>query len=177
MTSQTNELISSHRSLFNEAYGDKDYINKMCFTDMHYFMQGLNLTYTDRASMAASVEVRVPFIDKEVVELALAIKGNLKFKNRTQKYLLKKVGERYLPKSIIYRPKASFGAPIRSWISGSLSPMVQDLLNSDSIKNRGIFNPTFVKKLIGDDKAGKKDNAYQIYQLLTTELWFRKFVD
>jgi len=177
VTSQTNELIGSHRALFNEAYGDKDYINKMCFTDMHYFMQGLNLTYTDRASMAASVEVRVPFIDKEVVELALAIKGTLKFKNRTQKYLLKKVGERHLPKSIIYRPKASFGAPIRSWISGSLSPMVQDLLNSDSIKNRGIFNPTFVANLIKEDKEGKKDNAYQIYQLLTTELWFQNFID
>lgn len=177
VTSQTNELVSSHRSLFNEAYGDNDYINKMCFTDMHYFMQGLNLTYTDRASMAASVEVRVPFIDKEVVELALAIKGSLKFKNRTQKYLLKKVGERHLPKNIIYRPKASFGAPIRSWISGSLSPMVHDLLNSDSIKDRGVFNPTFVENLIKDDKEGKKDNAYQIYQLLTTELWFKNFVD
>ncbi|MTI38028.1 asparagine synthase (glutamine-hydrolyzing), partial [Fulvivirga lutimaris] len=96
VTTQTNEMINSHRSIFNEAYGDKDYINKMCFTDMHYFMQGLNLTYTDRASMAASVEVRVPFIDKEVVELALAIKGDLKYKNKTQKYLLKKVGERHL---------------------------------------------------------------------------------
>ncbi|MEQ8574669.1 MAG: asparagine synthase-related protein, partial [Fulvivirga sp.] len=107
----------------------------------------------------------------------LAIKGELKFKNRTQKYLLKKVGERHLPKSIIYRPKASFGAPIRSWMSGPLSPMVQDLLNSDSIKNRGIFNPNFVEKLIREDKEGKKDNAYQIYQLLTVELWFREFVD
>jgi len=177
VTSQTREIISSHRYIFNEVYEDKDYINKMCYTDMHYFMQGLNLTYTDRASMAASVEVRVPFIDKEVVELALAIKGNLKFKNRTQKYLLKKVGERHLPKSIIYRPKASFGAPIRSWISGSLSPMVNDLLNSDSIKKRGIYNHTFVEKLIREDKEGKKDNAYQIYQLLTTELWFRQFMD
>ena len=177
VSTQTNEIVSSHRTLFNEAYGDKDYINKMCFTDMHYFMQGLNLTYTDRASMAASVEVRVPFIDKEVVDVALAIKGDLKYKKRTQKYLLKKVAEKYLPKEIIYRPKASFGAPIRSWISGSLSPMVTDLLNSDSIRNRGIFNPTFVEKLIREDKEGKKDNAYQIYQLLTVELWFKQFMD
>ena len=174
---QTSALFSSHRALFNEAYASKDFINKMCFTDMHYFMQGLNLTYTDRASMAASVEVRVPFIDKEVVEMALSIKGDLKFKNRTQKYLLKKVGERHLPKDIIYRPKASFGAPIRSWISGSLSPMVHDLLNSESIKNRGVFNPTYVENLIKEDKKGIKDNAYQIYQLLTVELWYKQFMD
>ena len=82
-----------------------------------------------------------------------------------------------MPKNIIYRPKASFGAPIRSWISGSLSPMVQDLLNFDAIKNRGIFNPTFVENLIREDKEGKKDNAYQIYQLLTIELWLKNFVD
>ena len=177
ISAQINKIVSSHTTLFNETYAPDDYINKMCYTDMHYFMQGLNLTYTDRASMAASVEVRVPFIDKEVVNISLSIRGDLKFKNRTQKYLLKKVAEKYLPKKIIYRPKASFGAPIRSWISGSLSPMVNDLLNSDSIQKRGIFNPTFVSNLIKEDKEGKKDNAYQIYQLLTTELWFQHFVD
>ncbi len=177
ITAQVKSLYQKHNAVFNEYFAPKDFINKMCFTDTQYFMQGLNLTYTDRASMAASVEVRVPFIDKEVVNFALSLNGNLKYKKRIQKYILKKVAERHLPHNIIYRPKASFGAPIRSWISGALSPMVGDLLNVDSIKKRGIFNPTFVEKLIKEDKQGKKDNAYQIYQLLTTELWFQRFVD
>lgn len=175
-TSEIDSIYNEHQKLFDEAYAD-DIINKMCYTDLHYFMQGLNLTYTDRASMAASVEVRVPFIDKEVVDLALSIPGNLKFKNKTQKYILKKVAEKHLPNNVIYRPKASFGAPIRSWISGALESMVNELLNRDTIKQRGIFNPTFVEQLVKQNKEGKVDYAYQIYQLLTTELWFREFMD
>ena len=101
-------ISKEHRALFNEKY--RDDINKMCFTDINFFMNGLNLTYTDRASMAASVEVRVPFIDKKVIETAMKIDGSLKFKNNESKYLLKKFAEKHLPKNIIYRSKASFGA-------------------------------------------------------------------
>ena len=169
-------LISEHDEIFNNFYHG-DSINQMCQTDIKMFMNGLNLTYTDRASMAASIEARVPFIDKEVVDLAMSIPGKYKYQNRNQKSILKLVAEKYLPKEIVYRPKASFGAPIRSWISGSLKDMVGDLLSEKSLKNRGIFNPEFVSKLIADDKKGKKDNAYQIYELLTIELWFQSFID
>jgi len=141
------------------------------------FMVGLNLTYTDRASMAASVEVRVPFIDKEVISLAMQINGALKFKKKQSKYILKKVAEKYLPKEIIYRPKASFGAPIRSWISGDLKQMVDDLLSKERVEKRNIFNYEFIKKMIDDDREDREDNAYKIYQLLTVELWFKAYID
>jgi asparagine synthase (glutamine-hydrolysing) len=140
-------------------------------------MQALNLSYTDRASMAASVEVRVPFIDKQVISLAMQYNGNLKFKKGQSKYVLKKMAEKYLPSEIIYRPKASFGAPIRSWISNDLKEMVDDLLSRESIEKRHLFNYEYVKKLIEDDRKGLEDNAYRIYQLLTLELWSRKFLD
>lgn len=169
-------LSDFHKELF-ENKELEDIENKMCFTDINMFMEGLNLTYTDRASMACSVEVRVPFIDKEVVCYAMNIPGNLKVKNNESKYILKKVSEKYLPKDVIYRPKASFGAPIRSWISGELKSMVDDLLSFENIKKRGIFNPIFVQDLIQKDRYGLEDNAYRIYQLLTMELWFRQFVD
>lgn len=161
-------------------YTDNDYtdpINKMCNADIHLFMTGLNLTYTDRASMAASVEVRVPFIDKEVVEMALQIAGDLKYKNKQQKYILKKVAEKYLPHSIIYRPKASFGAPIRSWISHELRGLTDELLSEQQVKKRGLFNYSFIKKLINEDRQGVADHAYRIYQLITLELWIREYVD
>lgn len=170
------ELDRKHSNLFNSG-NETDIINKMCKTDISYFMNGLNLTYTDRASMAASVEVRVPFIDKEVVSLAMQIPGKFKYKNNQQKYILKKMAENYLPNNIIYRPKASFGAPIRSWISSDLKEMVGDLLNEDTVKRRGIFNPKDVKNLIEKDRSGKADNAYQIYYLLTLENWMREYLD
>jgi asparagine synthase (glutamine-hydrolysing) len=127
--------------------------------------------------MAASVEVRVPFIDKELISMAMRIDGSLKYKNGETKYILKKVAEKYLPRQIIYRPKASFGAPIRSWISKELKNMVDELLSKEAVEKRGIFNYSFVKQLIDNDRKGIVDNAYRIYQLLTIELWCREYLD
>jgi asparagine synthase (glutamine-hydrolysing) len=138
---------------------------------------GLNLTYSDRASMAASVEVRVPFIDKLVISKAMEIPGRFKIRKGISKFILKKAAENYLPKKIIYRPKASFGAPIRSWVSNELKVMVDDLLSVETINKRGFLNADFVQKLISDDRNGTQDNAYQIYQLLTLELWCREYLD
>lgn len=170
------EIYSEHDKIFNSKYID-DKINKMCYTDINMFMTGLNLSYTDKASMAASVEVRVPFIDRDFIDFSMSIKGNFKFKKSISKYILKKVAEKYLQKEIIYRPKASFGAPIRSWISGDLKKLVEDCLSRKSIEKRKIFNYSTVKKIIRNDKLGIDDNAYKIYQLLTIELWFREFID
>jgi asparagine synthase (glutamine-hydrolysing) len=169
-------LNNEHKALFNSKYNG-DVINQICNTDISMFMLGLNLTYSDRASMAASVEVRVPFIDKIMISEAMKIPGNLKIKNGISKYILKKASEKYLPKEIIYRPKASFGAPIRSWISNELKDMVDNLLSEENINKRGFLNYSFVKKLIENDRNGESDNAYQIYQLLTLELWCREYLD
>jgi len=169
-------LRQEHAHFFNEHY-EEDVINQMCNTDIHLFMVGLNLTYTDRASMAASVEVRVPFIDKKLVETAMSIDGSLKYRKGQSKYILKKAAERWLPHKIIYRPKASFGAPIRSWISGPLKNMVDQLLSREAVEKRGIFHYAAIQKLITDDRRGIEDNAYRIYQLLTVELWCRAYLD
>jgi len=169
-------LYVEHDQVFNSGY-EKDPVNQMCNTDIQMFMVGLNLTYTDRASMASSVEVRVPFIDREVIEVAMRIDGALKYYKGESKYILKKVAEKYLPKEIIYRPKASFGAPIRSWISGALKDMVDNILSQDNIEKRGLFDSSYIRKLIDDDRRGIADNAYRIYQLLTIELWFREYLD
>jgi asparagine synthase (glutamine-hydrolysing) len=170
------DINEEHKNIFNKKFLN-DPVNQMCFTDINMFMQGLNLTYSDRASMATSVEVRVPFIDKTVIEYGMSIPSHLKFKKGESKYILKKAAEKTLPNNIIYRPKASFGAPIRSWISNELKPLVDDLLSQENIEKRNIFNYDEIKTMIDEDRNGIKDNAYRIYQLLTLELWYREFVD
>lgn len=175
-SNEINEIYKEHTEIFNSKF-QGDLVNQMCNTDLHLFLLGLNLTYSDRASMAASVEVRVPFVDKKVIEYAMPIAGDLKIKGGVSKYILKKVAEKYLPREIIYRPKAPFGAPIRSWISDELKPMVDDLLGEEAVRKRGIFNYSYLKRIIDEDRMGVRDNAYRIYQLLTIELWFREFVD
>ncbi|MGA2408207.1 MAG: asparagine synthase (glutamine-hydrolyzing) [Bacteroidales bacterium] len=169
-------INNEHNAIFNSKFKD-DIVNRICYTDINMFMLGLNLTYTDRASMAASVEVRVPFIDKLVIIKAMQTPGNLKIKNGTSKYILKKAAKNFLPKKVIYRPKASFGAPIRSWISNDLKGMVDELLSEENINRRGFLNYSVVKRMIDNDRNGIDDYAYQIYQLLTLELWFREFFD
>lgn len=175
-SSSIEAIQNEHRAIFNSKY-KSDLINQICYTDINMFMLGLNLTYTDRASMAASVEVRVPFIDKLVVTKAMQIPGKLKIKDGISKYILKKAAENFLPKKIIYRKKAAFGAPIRSWISNDLKTMVDELLSEKSINKRGFLNFPFVKQLIEKDRNGTEDYAYQIYQLLTLELWCREYLD
>jgi asparagine synthase (glutamine-hydrolysing) len=146
----------------------------MCFTDVQWFMTSLNLTYSDRASMAASTEVRVPFIDKEVMSAAFRIDSRLKIKGRTQKYVLKKVAERWLPHEIIYRPKSSFTMPLRSWIKHDLREMVDDyVLSKRGLAGRDLFDAQALHRVVETDRKGLEDNAQRIWQLLTLEQWFR----
>lgn len=156
---------------------EKDKLNQMLYWDMKYFLTDHNLNYTDKMSMAVGVEVRVPFLDKELVELSTKIPTRLKLKGNITKYLLKKVAERYLPKEVIYRPKTGFGAPVRKWITNDLDEMINDRLSEKRIKERGIFNSKNVSKLIQDNKKGKIDASYPIWGLLAIESWMQQFVD
>ena len=97
----------------------------MCLTDSRMFLPGLNLTYTDRSTMAASTEVRVPFVDVEVVKAAFRIPGSRKVAHRQGKVALKEAALSILPKEIVYRPKGLFSAPLRAWMSRDLAPLVR----------------------------------------------------
>ena len=124
--------------------------------------------------MAASTEIRVPFIDMEVMKAAFNISSSLKLKSGTQKYILKKVAEKWLPNEIIYRPKSSFTMPIRAWIRGDLSGMVDEfLLSQDGLVGRKLLKASFSERIVNEDRLGKSDNAQKIGQLLTLEQWLR----
>ena len=153
------------------------YLTKMCLTDTKTFLPDHNLTYSDKATMAAGVEGRPPLIDHRIVEYMFKLKSKYRINGKTQKYLLKKSMESYLTKEIIYRPKAPFGAPLRSWIRGPLSEMIDDLLNPTALNNRGLYNSKTVWQLIKNNRKGKEDNAQLIWTILNREIWFRKFID
>jgi asparagine synthase (glutamine-hydrolysing) len=151
------------------------YLTQMCLNDTLVFLPEHNLTYSDKASMAASIESRPPLIDHRIVEFMFSVLPRERIHRTTQKYLLKKVAEKYLPDNIINRPKAPFASPLRSWVRGPLSTMVADLLSDQALRTRGLYDPTYVAGLIARDKQGLEDNAYQIWTLLTNEIWFRTF--
>lgn len=152
-------------------------LNKMLALEQRFFLADHNLIYTDKMSMASGVEVRVPFLDLEMVEFAAHIPVSLKQKNGEGKWILKKAMEEYLPPDIIYRKKTGFGAPIRRWMRGELKNLLSDMLSAESLRKRGIFDVNAVQKLISDNCAGKVDGAYTLLSLLCIELWCRQYFD
>jgi len=152
-------------------------LNRLLYVDFKTFMPALNLDTTDKTSMAANLEVRVPFLNHEIVSLSERIPSSLKIKGLKRKYILKKAAESLLPKEVIWRKKAGFGAPIRSWLRTSLKPMINDLLSEETVKRRGLFDPKEVQKIIELNDSGKEDFNLQVFQLLNLEIWMREFLD
>lgn len=166
-------LINSLKNIPNES----NKLNQLLYWDMKYFLTDHNLNYTDKMSMAHGIEVRVPFLDVDLVALSTKLPVKLKMKGNTTKYLLKKVAEKYLPNDVIYRPKTGFGAPVRKWITNDLDEMIYDNLSPAKIKDRGIFDAKAVSDLIHENKTGKIDASYPIWALLAIESWFKQFID
>jgi asparagine synthase (glutamine-hydrolysing) len=156
---------------------DGSFLNRMLYVDMKTFLPELNLTYSDKLSSAASVEVRVPFLDNEVVEFMARMPASLKLKGLKTKYLLRHSLRGMLPNKIIQRRKAGFGAPIRAWLRRDLRDMVDNLLANNAVRRRGYFEPIALRNLIADDREGHEDNTNRIWALITLELWHQTFID
>jgi len=152
-------------------------LDRMLALEQRFFLADHNLMYTDKMSMAAGVEVRVPFLDLDLVEHAARIPLGLKQRGRVGKWVLKKAMEPYLPNDVIYRPKTGFGAPLRRWMRNELRPLLGDLLSADSLKRRGLFEPAAVQRLIARNDCGKVDAAYTLLSLLSIEIWCRAYLD
>ena len=170
------QLIEEHAEIYNQyrLANCGDQVNSMCFTDVRHFLPGLNLAYTDRASMAASTEVRVPYVDRDVAAAAFAISGRRKIEGWETKAVLKKAAEAYLPKEVVYRPKGLFSAPLRAWIRRDLQTMVEDLLMGGRMAQSGFFNPACLRRLVDEDRAGTADRSKEIWQLMTLESWLQQ---
>jgi asparagine synthase (glutamine-hydrolysing) len=166
------DVVWEHRDVYKDN-SLTDEVNRMCLADARMFLPGLNLAYTDRASMAASVEVRVPFVDPIVAQAAFSISGSEKIRRRQGKVALKQAAESWLPREIVHRPKASFSAPLRAWVRGDLRPVIRDVLVGGELVGAGMIRRDALLRLIQDEDAGREDRSKQIWQLLTLELWYR----
>jgi asparagine synthase (glutamine-hydrolysing) len=169
-----------HREAF-EQVADADFLNQMLYLDTKIFMTSLNLTYNDKMSMASSVEVRVPFLDRELAEFVawnvppqMKIKG---FLRPTTKHIFRKAMQDILPREVLEQPKAGFAAPVDYWLAHDLKEMVDDLLSPSQLRERGVFRPEAVRRFVDEHRSGAQDWSMQIWQFLTLELWMRTFID
>jgi asparagine synthase (glutamine-hydrolysing) len=174
------DAANQHRARF-EQVKDADFLNQMLYLDTKIFMTSLNLTYNDKMSMASSVEVRVPFLDRELAEfVAWNVPPGMKLKGffqPTTKYIFRKAMQDVLPREVLEQPKAGFAAPVDYWLARDLKEMVDDLLSESQIQKRGLFRPEAVRAFVDEHRSGAQDWSMQIWQLLTLELWMQTFLD
>jgi asparagine synthase (glutamine-hydrolysing) len=169
-----------HRAAFDRVR-DADFLHQMLYLDTKIFMASLNLTYNDKMSMASSVEVRVPFLDRELAEfVAWQVPPRLKLKGSfrpTTKYIFRQAMQDILPPEVLRQPKAGFAAPVDYWLAHDLKEMVGDLLSESQIRKRGLFRPNAVRRFADEHASARHDWSMQLWQFLTLELWMQVFLD
>jgi asparagine synthase (glutamine-hydrolysing) len=154
-----------------------DPLHRMLYVDTKLWLPDDLLARGDKTSMAASLEARVPLLDHKLVEFAASLPPHLKVKGLTRKYLLKKVGQAWLPPEILGRKKKGFPMPMSIWFRNEARSFLRDALSPSSLRQRGIFNPSFVENLLTEHENGFADHGSILWGLLSVELWQRVFMD
>ena len=173
---KSNNPKAFFKTYLKEIPEEKNLLNQALFLEIKTFLMDHNLNYTDKISMSSGVEVRVPFLDLDLVNFSTKIPPPFKMKSKETKFILKKVAERYLSKDIIYRKKTGFGAPVREWITSKFENRINEALSKENIEAIGLFDYQNVKELIEDNKAGKIDASYTILSLLAIQSWYKQFI-
>jgi asparagine synthase (glutamine-hydrolysing) len=153
-----------------------DWLSGLQYLDFHNYLPLDILTKVDRMSMAHSIESRPALLDHRLVEFAATIPVHMRLRDRTTKYLFKRAMRGWLPDSIIDRKKQGFAVPLAHWFRGDWSGYLRDLLLSDTCRERGIFNPSYVEKLLRMHDNGRSLD-HQLWTLLSFEQWCRTFLD
>jgi asparagine synthase (glutamine-hydrolysing) len=152
-------------------------LNKILYNDMKMYLEGDILFKVDRASMAASLEVRVPFLNRRVVDFATNLPLALKLRRLTGKFLLKRAMAGRLPPEILNRKKQGFAMPVAHWLTAELKELTQDMLSPARLARQGLFRPEYVEGLVRDHLARTRDNRKLLWTLLTFQLWYAKYLE
>jgi asparagine synthase (glutamine-hydrolysing) len=151
--------------------------DRMLYSDLMIRVPDHNLVMGDRMSMACSLEVRAPFLDRRVVEFAASLPPEMKIKGRRLKYLLRQVARRYLPPDIVRLPKQGFGFPVGTWMRRDLQRLVRERLRDSRLVAAGIFRAEPVERLVREHMDGRVDHSYRLWLLLGLEIWYEIYIE
>lgn len=152
-------------------------LSQLMHIDQQTYLPDCMLTKVDRASMATGLEVRVPLLDHRVLEFTTKLPEDLKFKDGSGKYLLKKLLSRYVPDRLFERPKMGFGVPIDQWLRGPLKELLHDYLSQERLRNEGRFNASLVNQKIKEHLNGTNNHHYRLWALLMWEMWRERWMN
>jgi asparagine synthase (glutamine-hydrolysing) len=153
-----------------------DDLNRVLQLDMQTLLPGEILYFNDMLSMAHSLEVRAPFLDWRLVELAASIPGSLKIRGRSLKYILRRVAARYVPPDVLERPKEGFVLPATTWLRNALGPMLDDVLADERLAVHGLYDAGYVRSLRSRFAAGDESLTFRIWTLVVFQLWYEQEV-
>jgi len=166
----TADPLDVYRTRYAETEGAEE-LARLQDVDLGIYLVDDLLVKTDRASMAHSLEARVPFLDPVVATLALALPTRLKVRRFAKKRLLRKAVAPLLPHSVVSGRKRGFSIPAAAWLRGPLVPFAREVLSEDALKKQGFFRPEVVARILNDHVAGREDLSRQLWGLLTFTLW------
>jgi asparagine synthase (glutamine-hydrolysing) len=166
-----------HLKPYLDHLGRLELLDTLLLTDISTNLPNDLLVKMDIATMANSLEGRSPFLDQEVVQFMASLPVKMKFKGLAKKYLIKKIARDYLPKKVIFRPKAGFGVPVGYWFRNELKSLVVDNLLSAKFFQRNYFKRQAIENLVKDHLQARKDYTFAIWTLLVFELWHQRFID
>lgn len=158
----------------NHTY-QSDPLAQLLAIDLKTWLVDDLLLKADKMTMATSVELRVPFLDHEVVEFAATLPSSFKLKRNEGKYILKKLMERYLPSEIIYRKKLGFAVPTQKWFGGDLLEKSKDVLLDPTFLKHNFFKREYIENILTGHSVGKEDYSRRIFSLLVLANWLRIF--
>lgn len=167
---------NSNERLVYLMEGAPDFINQMGFFDFSTYLVDSNLQKVDRASMLNSLEVRVPLIDRRIIEYAFTIPGSLKIPNGNLKSVLKNIVSSVLPPEIARFPKKGFSVPIRYWLRNELVHFAEEVINSDDNISYDYIDKNFIQKLFKMHKLEKIDVSRMLWTAINFELWARNYL-
>jgi asparagine synthase (glutamine-hydrolysing) len=164
------EQVFDEVRVFDHPNGH-DVVERMMTLDATHYLSECVLFKVDRASMAASLETRAPFLDHTLVEFLAKLPLDLKLRGFTGKYILKRAMRGRLPQQVINRPKKGFGMPVAKWVKGELRGFVRDTFSPERLRRRGLFNTDYVERLLREHERGLADHRKLIWTLLMFEMW------
>jgi asparagine synthase (glutamine-hydrolysing) len=154
-----------------------DPVNRMLYADVKESLPGDMLKKVDHMSMLSSLEVRVPFLDHRVCELAFSISGGRKLRNGKGKFILVETFKDLLPPSLHNRPKWGFEMPLSAWLHGELGGLIDETLEPDRIGRQGIFDAGAVSRLVQSFRERRSDPSWQLWNLIVFQVWHAKYME
>ncbi|MFI5026767.1 MAG: asparagine synthase (glutamine-hydrolyzing), partial [Solirubrobacterales bacterium] len=166
--------VDVYRARYAESEGAPE-LARLQDLDLGIYLVDDLLVKTDRSSMAHSLEARVPFLDTEVADLALALETRQKVRGLSKKRLLRRAVEPLVPKEIVRGRKQGFSIPVAAWLRGDLEPFARDVLSPETIERQGCLRPEAVTRVLDEHVSGREDLSRQIWGLLSFTLWFDRY--